>query len=54
MPKILSDNEIPEDINSLDLKQREVFIVVHPCATCAKNNVKYDGDDIEGQVNLIW
>ena len=54
MPKILSDDEIPEDINSLDLKQREVFNVVHPCATCAKNNVKYDGDDVEGQVNLIW
>ena len=47
MPKILSDDEIPEGINSLDLKQREDFNVVHTCATCAKNNVKYDGDDVE-------
>ena len=29
MPKILRDDEISENINSLNSKQKEVFIVVH-------------------------
>ena len=44
MPKILPDDEIAEGINSLNLKQREVFNVVQ---TWAKDYVKYDGHDIE-------
>ena len=44
MPQILSDNEIAKGINSLNLKEREVFNVVH---TWAKNYVKYDGHDVQ-------
>ena len=40
MPQILSKDEIVECINSLDLKQREVFNVVH---TWAKDYVNHDG-----------
>ena len=44
MPQILPDNEIAKGMNFLDLKQREVFNVVH---TWAKNHLKYDGNDVE-------
>ena len=44
MPQVLPDAEIAKDINSLNLKQREVFNVVH---TWAKNYVKYDGHDVD-------
>ena len=44
MPKVLPDDEIAKDTNSLNSKQTEVFNVVH---TWAKNFVKYDGHDVE-------
>ena len=36
MPKILPDDEIEEGINSLNLQQRDVFIMPH---TWAKENI---------------
>ena len=44
MLKMLPDDKIAEGINSLKLKQREVFNVVH---TWAKDYVKYNGYDVE-------
>ena len=44
MPKILLDEEIGESIESLNLKQREVFNV-HP--TLAKSYSKYDRHNVE-------
>ena len=44
MSQILLDDKIAKDINSLNLKQRGVFNVVH---TWAKDYVKYEGYDIE-------
>ena len=41
---MLPDDKIAEGINSLKLKQREVFNVVH---TWAKDYVKYNGYDVE-------
>ena len=38
--KVLPDDEITEDVNSLDSKQREVSNVVHPWARCY---IKYNG-----------
>ena len=45
MPKILSYDEIAESINSLNLKKRKVFNVVHTWAN--RNYVNYDGHDLE-------
>ena len=44
MPQILPDDNIAEGINSLNLKQREVFNVIHEWV---KGNVKYDWHNIE-------
>ena len=44
MPKILPDDEITEGIDSLNLKQREVFNVVH---TRVEDYVKYNEHDVE-------
>ena len=44
MPLILANYKITESINSLNLKQREVFNVVH---SWVKEKVKYDGDHVE-------
>ena len=44
MPQILSDDEIAEGICSLNLKQREIFNVVHKWA---KDYVKHDGHNVE-------
>ena len=41
---MLPDDEIAEGVESLHLKQREVFNVVH---TWHKDYVKYDGHDVE-------
>ena len=61
MPNILPDDEFAEGINSLDLKQREVFNVVH---RWAKDFVKYGRYNFEpvhtffsgrgGTKNPIW
>ena len=44
MPQILPDDEIPEGINSLNSKQREVFDMVH---SWAKEYEKCDGHNVE-------
>ena len=44
MPQILPDDEIAKSINSLHSKKRKVFNVNH---TWAKDNVKYDGNNVE-------
>ena len=44
MPKIIADDEIKEDTNSLNLNQTEVFNVVH---TLAEDYVKYNGRNVE-------
>ena len=44
-PQILPDDETAEGINSLNLKQREVFDVVH---SWVKDYLKYDGHNVEG------
>ena len=49
MPNILPDNDIPEGINSLNSKQREVFNVVHPWA---KNYVTYNGHNVRTSVHI--
>ena len=40
----LPDDEIAEDISSLNSKQKEVFNIVH---ARPKDNVKYDEHDVE-------
>ena len=44
MPQILADNEIAEDINSLNSKQREVFNVIHKWA---KEYLECNGNIVE-------
>ena len=44
MPQILPDDEVVKGTNSLNLKQRQVFNVVH---TWVKDYVKFDGHSVE-------
>ena len=48
--QILLDQEVAEEINSLNSKQREVFNAIH---TWAKDYVKYDTHDIEQLLKFL-
>ena len=61
VPKKLQDNEIAQDTNSTNSKQREVFNVVHKCAkeyvkyvSIMLNQSTYFFRAVEVKVNLIW